>query len=46
MVVKIAVLMASPFHWSSAQPSRLATVYGVMIHHIITNATLLSHEES
>ena len=41
----MTTLMASPVNWSSAQLSRLATAYGVMIHHIITQATLDSHEE-
>ena len=42
----MVTLVASPVHWSPVQLSRLATVYGVMIHHIITCATLYRHEES
>ena len=48
MVVKIDCLngLAISLVISSAQLSRLAAVYGIMIHHIITHATLFSHEES
>ena len=42
----MVTLMASPVHWLSAQLSRLATVHDVMIHYIITRATLYRHEES